>query len=61
MWTESEAFPDIVVIKAGIIDDGGLAKYSPGSETFTSRKPEWMKTVDGAMQFEESFQIKPSN
>jgi hypothetical protein len=55
MWTESAQHPDIIVVKAGIIDDGGLAKITPVSETFTSRKPDWVKEVEGAKQFEEKY------
>jgi hypothetical protein len=47
--------PDLIVIKAGIMDDDGLAKFTPGAESFTSRKPGWIKNVEGAMQFEEAF------
>jgi hypothetical protein len=54
MWTETTTLSQIVVIKAGIIDDGGLAKFSPVAETFTSRKPGWLKEVDCATQFEEA-------
>jgi hypothetical protein len=59
--TESARRTDLVVIKAGIMDDGGLAKFTPTSESFTSRKPGWLKEVDGAMQFEESFPDQPQS
>ncbi|KAF2104994.1 hypothetical protein NA57DRAFT_71189 [Rhizodiscina lignyota] len=59
MWTETSMRPDIIVIKVGVMDDGGLAKFTPGIETFTSRKPGWVKEVEGATQFEESFPIQP--
>jgi hypothetical protein len=59
MWTETAMLPDIVVIKAGVMDDGALAKFTPGSESFTSRKPAWVKNVEGARQFEESYPVQP--
>jgi hypothetical protein len=59
MWTEKAKLPDIVVIKAGIIDGGALSKFAPGSESFTSRKPAWVKEVEGACQFKEGFQPQP--
>lgn len=55
MWTEGTIAPDLIIIKAGVMDNGGLAKFTPGAESFTSRKPGWVKNVDGAVQFEESF------
>jgi hypothetical protein len=59
MWTESAIVPDLVIIKAGIIDDGGLAKFVPGVESFVSRKPGWVKSVEGARQCQESFEAQP--
>ena len=50
--------PEIVVVKAGVID-GGLAKFTPAAESFTARKPSWVGCVDGASQFEESFPAQP--
>jgi hypothetical protein len=58
MWTETATLPDLIIIKAGIMDDGGLAKFTPGSESFTSRKPGWVKDVEGAMQFQEKFPVQ---
>jgi hypothetical protein len=55
MWTESAAFPDIIVVKAGILDNAALAKFPPGIEAFTSRKPAWVKEVENAKQFVEAF------
>jgi hypothetical protein len=55
MWTAPSATPNIIVIKAGILDDGALAKLAPAVETFTSRKPGWVKSVEGAAQVAESF------
>ncbi|KFY15299.1 hypothetical protein V492_02093 [Pseudogymnoascus sp. VKM F-4246] len=60
MWTKSPLRPDIVVIKVGILDGDALEKMAPKLETFTSRKPSWMKSVDGAMQFENGFVAPPS-
>ncbi|MCJ1417354.1 hypothetical protein MMC32_003697 [Xylographa parallela] len=51
MWTRSSVLPDMVVIKAGILEDGALAKFAPAVETFTSRKPGWINSVEGAAQF----------
>jgi hypothetical protein len=55
MWTETPVRPDLIIIKAGIIDDGGLAKFTPSSESFTCRKPGWVKEVEGATQFKEAY------
>jgi hypothetical protein len=55
MWTESESFPSIIVVKAGIMDDGAIMKFAPGTESFTSRKPGWIHNVDGATQFAEAY------
>ncbi|KIW06156.1 uncharacterized protein PV09_03318 [Verruconis gallopava] len=55
MWTESSRFPDMVVLKAGILDEGGLARFTPSAETFTSRKPKWVNEVAGAVQCLEAF------
>lgn len=57
MWNEATKLPDCVVIKAGVIDDGELAKLTPSSESFTCRRPGWVKGVEGARQFEESFPV----
>jgi hypothetical protein len=59
MWIESPLRPDLIIIKAGIMDDGAFTKFTPGSESFTSRKPGWVKEVEGAMQFEEGFPTQP--
>jgi len=58
MWTETARRPEIIVIKAGCMDDGGLAKFTPGGEMFTSRKPNWVKEVEGAKQFEEAIPVQ---
>lgn len=50
----------MVVIKAGILDDGALAKLGPAAETFISRKPGWVKSVEGAAQFAETYPRPPS-
>jgi len=55
MWTETPLRPDVVIIKTGIVDDGGLEKFTPVTETFLSRKPAWVKTLDGTKQFQEAF------
>jgi len=55
MWTESEAFPEIIVVKAGVIDDAAFGKFTPSVESFTSRKLGWQKEVEGAKQFVDAF------
>jgi hypothetical protein len=50
----------MVIIKVGILDGDVLEKLAPKVETFTSRKPSWVKSVDGAGQFEEGFPAPPS-
>lgn len=55
MWTEAARLPDIFVVKAGIMDDGVLEKFPPGNEQFTSRRPSWIKNIEGAAQLEEAF------
>jgi len=60
MWTSQPALPDMIVIKAGILDDGALAKLAPVAETFTSRKPGWVKSVEGTAQFAETYPTPPS-
>jgi len=54
MWTATPLRPDMVIIKAGILDGDALEKLAPKVEMFTSRKPSWLKSVDGAGQFEEA-------
>ncbi|CAK7198493.1 hypothetical protein SEUCBS139899_001154 [Sporothrix eucalyptigena] len=56
MWTESPLFGAVVVVKAGVMDDGAFEKFKPASETFVSRKPAWVPCIDGAAQFAEAFQ-----
>lgn len=51
--------PDIIAVKAGIMDDGAIAKYVPVAETFTCRKPDWFSQVQGATQYKQSFQALP--
>lgn len=60
MWTLASLRPDIIVIKVGILDGEVLEKLGPKVETFTSRRPGWMKCVDGAAQFENGFVAPPS-
>lgn len=55
MWTLTPLRPDIVIIKVGILDGDAPQKLAPKVETFTSRKPSWLKSVDGAGQFENGF------
>lgn len=55
MWTTVPARREMIVVKAGILDNGALERLAPRAEQFTSRKPSWVKSVDGAMQFEEGF------
>jgi hypothetical protein len=51
--------PHIIVIKVGILDGDALDRISPKVETFTARKPAWLKHVDGAAQMEEGY-VAPS-
>ena len=55
MWTATPLRPDMIIIKAGILDGDVLEKLAPKVETFTSRKPSWVKSVNGAGQFEKGF------
>jgi hypothetical protein len=56
MWTGTETMPDIIVIKVGILDGDAADRLAPKAETFTSRKPKWLKPVEGTAQFEETYQ-----
>lgn len=47
----------MVVVKAGVLDGDGPDKLAPMAEVFTSRKPGWVKCVDGAMQFDKAFPV----
>lgn len=60
MWTMTTLRTDMVVIKVGILDGDAAEKLGPKLETFTSRKPSWVKSVDGATQFENGFPRPPS-
>lgn len=60
MWTLTPLRTDIVVVKVGVLDGNVLEKLVLKVETFTSRKPSWMKSVDGAAQFENGFLRSPS-
>lgn len=57
MWTLSPLGPNMIVVKAGVLDGDGLEKLAPKAEVFTSRKPGWVKSVDGAMQFDYAFPV----
>jgi hypothetical protein len=50
----------MVVVKVGILDGDALDKLAPKVETFIARKPSWMKSVDGAVQFEKGIAKPPS-
>ena len=56
LWTEAPAFAGIVVVKAGVMDDGAFEQFKPASETFTTRKPAWVPCIEGAAQFAEAWQ-----
>ena len=58
MWTATPSRPDLVVVKVGILDGDALDKLAPKVETFTARKPSWLKSVDGAVQFEMGYPHK---
>jgi hypothetical protein len=45
----------MIVVKAGVLDGDVLDKLAPKAEVFTLRKPGWLKSVDGAGQFEGAF------
>jgi hypothetical protein len=49
----------MIVIKVGILDGDALEKLGPKGETFVSRRPGWMKSVDGAAQFERAYGAAP--
>jgi len=55
MWTTTPSMPDIIVIKVGILDGDAFERIAPKAETFTARKPSWLKSVDGAAQFPETY------
>lgn len=57
MWTLSPLGPNMVVVKVGVLDGDGLEKLAPKAEVFTSRKPGWVKCVDGAIQFDYAFPV----
>jgi len=59
MWTKSPLGPDMVVVKVGVLDGDVLEKFMPKVEVFTARKPGWIKSVDGAGQFDEAFPMPP--
>lgn len=50
----------MVVVKVGILDGDALDKLAPKVETFTARRPSWMKSADGAVQFEKGIAKPPS-
>ncbi|KAK2764355.1 hypothetical protein FQN54_009048 [Arachnomyces sp. PD_36] len=56
LWTKTPLRPEIIIIKTGILDGDAPEKLAPKFETFTSRKPSWVKSVDGAGQIENGFQ-----
>jgi hypothetical protein len=60
MWTTPSTRPDMVVVKVGILDGDALDKLAPKVETFTARRPSWMKSADGAVQFEKGIAKPPS-
>lgn len=57
LFTTLLSKPDITVVKVGVLDGDVLEKLTPKAEIFTSRMPGWLKSVDGAAQFEEAFPI----
>jgi hypothetical protein len=50
----------MLVVKVGVLDGDALERLGPKVETFTARRPGWMKNVDGAQQFEMSYGAPPS-
>ncbi|KFZ17920.1 hypothetical protein V501_01481 [Pseudogymnoascus sp. VKM F-4519 (FW-2642)] len=59
-WTATPLRSGIVLIKVGILGGDALEKLAPKVEAFTSRKRSWMKSVDGAAQFEKAIPAPPS-
>ncbi|KAL4943586.1 hypothetical protein BDV06DRAFT_234489 [Aspergillus oleicola] len=54
MYRVSEAFPSIMVLRTGTVDDFGLhgSVFKPGVEVFTGCRAGWLGRVEGAMQDE---------
>lgn len=61
MWTTTPLRTDIIVVKVGVLNGDALERLVPAVESFTSRKPSWVKCLDGTVQYEEGFQAKPSS
>ena len=62
MYFIPEAFPGIVVVRAGILDQGDgeedpLEIFKPKVEAFTSKRASWLKGVEGCVQFEEALEL----
>lgn len=55
MWTTTPSMPTIIVIKVGILDGDAADRIVPKAETFTARKPGWLKSVDGCAQFPDKY------
>ncbi|KAF7556504.1 hypothetical protein G7046_g6274 [Stylonectria norvegica] len=60
MFAKTPNRPDIVVVKVGILDGDAIERLTPMVETFTSRKPGWLKQVDGTIQHENGYPAPPS-
>ncbi|KAL4795938.1 Mss4-like protein [Aspergillus venezuelensis] len=57
MYRVSEAFPAIMVLRTGTVDDFELhgSVFRPGVEVFTTCRRDWVGPVEGAMQDEGLF------
>lgn len=56
MWSQTTAYGDVKVIKAGVLDaeESALEEAKPGLELFARNRLPWLPAVEGAQQFESS-------
>ncbi|KAF2801033.1 hypothetical protein K505DRAFT_403623 [Melanomma pulvis-pyrius CBS 109.77] len=51
LWREGGAFPGLVVVKIGTLDDlTALDDLKPGAELFVPRRVPWVTAIEGAQQ-----------
>lgn len=50
----------IVVIKAGVFDNGGASKFKPAIEMFTACRAGFLTPIAGTGQFERAYEDPPS-
>lgn len=60
IFAKPDAYQGVVAVKTGILDveegeDPLQTKFAPTVETWTCNRPQWMKAVEGAVQFERSI------